>query len=317
MGDEGSSKGQPRLPRALLLGLCLAVLIGGGALILLTRSPSLSSDRAPSQSSKAETPAGSIPATTLPEAREELATPASSNGDGAITASAETNALSFADETLTYSLVLPYTPANDPVVAHLRNEGQSYLASKQAEARKAYEIFKKDRTGSPTFPWELMITWAYTAKAGDIVSLLGVAYEFTGGAHGMTSFDTRIARKNGQEIQLNQLLSGGLSPVMVIALCEALKKAKIERINAPTVFDEPIVCTGPNENVKLDRTKFALAPSDQPGRFGGLYAYYGPYEVGPYAEGAYTLVIQQEVFAQDIAAEFKPLFAGIAPPPKN
>ena len=42
--------------------------------------------------------------------------------------------------------------------------------------------------------------------------------------------------------------------------------------------------------------------------------YYEAYEVGSYAEGSYEFVVQQEVFAEDLRPEFKPLFGGTAPP---
>ncbi|HOZ29063.1 MAG TPA: DUF4163 domain-containing protein [Hyphomonadaceae bacterium] len=242
------------------------------------------------------------------------APPVPPSADGASVVSADGAAISFADESISYSAALPSGPAGDPNLAYLRKDALSYLANKKAQARATYDEFKKEGDVPPTFPWEVMIQWEYTAKAGDIVSLFGSAYEYTGGAHGMTYFDTHVARANGQQLQVTDMLKGGLTPAVVIAICEALKVEKKKRTDSETIYDEPIVCAGPNGNVKIEKAKLALAPSNQSGKFGGMQVYYEAYEVGSYAEGSYEFVVQQEVFAEDLQPEFKPLFGGTAPP---
>jgi hypothetical protein len=107
------------------------------------------------------------------------------------------------------------------------------------------------------------------------------------------------------------------SPAITIAICEALKTAKQARVKAATIFDEPIVCVGSSANAKTEEAKIALAPSNQPGKFGGLYVYYDPYVVGAYSEGGYRLTVQQEVLAEDLRPQFKALFGGEAPPLAN
>lgn len=234
--------------------------------------------------------------------------------DGADTVSPDGAAISFSDESISYSAALPSGPADDPNLAYLRKDALSYLATKKAQARATYDEFKKEGSVPATYPWEVMIQWDYTAKAGDIVSLFGSAYEYTGGAHGMAYFDTHIARTNGQQINVADMFQSGLTPAVVIAICEALKVEKKKRIETETIYDEPIVCAGPNGNVKVEKAKLALAPSNQPNKFGGIQVYYEAYEVGSYAEGSYEFVVQQEVFAEDLRPEFKPLFGGTAPP---
>ena len=95
--------------------------------------------------------------------------------------------------------------------------------------------------------------------------------------------------------------------------CEAAKKEKLARIDSATVMDEPIVCAGPNANVKLEDGTIAIAPSTVAGKFGGIYVYFDQYAIGSYAEGPYQIVIQHDVFAEDLKPEFKDLFAGSAP----
>jgi hypothetical protein len=100
------------------------------------------------------------------------------------------------------------------------------------------------------------------------------------------------------------------SPALTIAICETLKAKKLETIGSATIYDEPIVCAGPNANIKADEAHYALAASSEPDRFGGLMVYFDPYVVGPYVEGSYTLTIPHEVIREDLRKEFQPLFAG-------
>jgi hypothetical protein len=229
---------------------------------------------------------------------------------GAATASAD-GAVVFADQTLNYTAAFPPAPADDPVLRPLRAEAQAYLEKSKADAREDFQ--QRKQMGATEMAWEVKTQWKYTAKAGGIVSLQGEQYQFTGGAHGMSFTDTHIARAGtGEAMTFDAMLqdSRSPSPALVIGICEALKKAKLEAINSATIFDEPIVCAGPNANVKIEEAKIALAPSTEADRFGGVFVYFDPYAVGAYAEGPYTLTIPQEVFREDLRKEFQPLFAG-------
>ena len=120
-----------------------------------------------------------------------------------------------------------------------------------------------------------MINWEYTAKAGDIVSLFGTSYEFTGGAHGMTLRHPHRAHKRRAAELRQPCWQRGLSPAIVIAMCEALKKVKLERIGRRHDLRRADRLRRP-ERQREDRGSEdrALAPSDQAGKFGGIYVYY-------------------------------------------
>lgn len=317
MADEKQSTDKKKVNPVFFAGPAVAIIAGVSAVFISTSNRKEPEAPAPQEVAQ---PAAIDPVAqpaqfgqSDPNAPQPPTPPADTNS----AVSPDGSSVAFSDESLTYSAALPPGPANDPNLAALRKDAQNYLASMKKEARSQHDEFKKQGGGSPAWPWEVMIRWDYTAKAGDIVSLFGTSYEFTGGAHGMTRFDTLIARTSGARLTVDSMLQGGLSPAIVIAMCEALKVEKKKRIDTPTIFDEPIVCAGPNANVKIDRAKLVLAPSDKAGKFGGLYAYYEPYEVGAYAEGSYVITIPQEIFAQDLKPEFKSLFAGDPPPPKD
>jgi hypothetical protein len=222
--------------------------------------------------------------------------------------------VTFQDEALKFKAELPAGPANDPVLTYLRNDAQRTLSRLKANSRAEFERDK--RKGQSPLPWDVKIKWAYTAKAGSLVSLAGEESEFNGGAHPNLYFDSHIApAAGGAPIKIADMMQPDRSPspAMTVGICEALKGAKLDRIHAKTIFDDPIVCAGPNANAKPEAAVIALAPSNEPNKFGGVYVYYPPYSVGSNAEGAYRLTVQQGVFAQDLKADYKQLFAGRAP----
>ena len=228
---------------------------------------------------------------------------------GAPVANAD-GALAYSDDTIAFSAAIPPGPANDPVLTYLRTDALAYFSKYKADARADAEERKKQ--GSIGQPWQVTIEWAYTAKAGDIVSLVGTAYEYTGGAHGMTYTDTHIAKAaTGEQITIESMLtSGAISPALVIGVCEALKKVKLAQIGSATIYDEPIVCAGTQANIEIEEVKIALAPSTEADKFGGLFVYYDAYAVGSYAEGSYSLSLPHEVFAEDLRPEYKAMFGG-------
>jgi hypothetical protein len=220
----------------------------------------------------------------------------------------------FEDETLTFKVRMPDGPSTDPMRRWLTADARGVLSARKPNARADHERLKRNGVIPPK--WDISIDWDYTAKAEEIVSLFGVMHEYTGGAHPVQHFDTIIANpETGKRITMADMLvlDRSPSPAMMIAICEALKTAKMKRIKSATIMDEPIVCAGAGANARTEDAKIALAPSNKPGRFGGIYAYYEPYAVGPYAEGAYRLTIQQEIFAQDLKSDYRKLFDGEAP----
>lgn len=241
--------------------------------------------------------------------------PPAASGDPTLTAaSADSNDITFEDEALIFRADLPRAPPNDPVIKFLHEDAQRTLGRMRANAEAEHE--RSTQKGDAVRPWNVRIRWVYTAKAGGLVSLAGEELEYTGGAHPNLFFDSHIApAAGGPPIKISDMMDAGglLSPAMVIGICEGLKYAKLDRIHAKTIFDDPIVCAGPNANAKTDAAVLALAPSDEPDKFGGIYVYYPPYSVGPNSEGAYRFAVQQSVFVADLKAQYKPMFGGHAP----
>lgn len=310
MTEELKPNGKKRVHPAAVAGPAVAI---GAALLAVFISTSSDKDETPAPAATAEAaaPDGSDPlvsAQSAPQAPQ----PPTPGAAGAETA----NAIAFADAQLEFSAALPPQDQNGPIIAKLRKEAEDLLAKTKREVAELHS--EATANGQSPLPWDYQINWSVVARSGDVVSLMGTLYQFSGGAHGMTSTDTRLANtRTGEEIDFSDMMRFGKvpSPALVIAACEAVKKAKTDRINSATVFDDPIVCAGPSANVKLEDASIALAPSNVADKFGGIYVYFDPYAIGPYAEGSYEVVVQQDVFAEDLKAEFKALFAGTAPPP--
>lgn len=308
--EELKPNGKKRLHPAAIAGPAVAI---GASLLVVFISTSGNEDETPEPAAAVETPAadGSDPLVSAQFA-PQMPQPTPPGAAGA----ESTNSIAFADPQLEFSAVLPPQDQNGPIISRLRKEAEDLLAKTKKEAAEGHAEAKAN--GQMPMTWDYQINWAVVARSGDVVSLMGTLYRFSGGAHGMTSTDTRLANiKTGEEIGFSEMMRFGKvpSPALVIAACEAVKKVKTERIGSATVFDEPIVCAGPSANVRLEDASIALAPSNAADRFGGIYVYFDPYAIGAYAEGSYEVVVQQDVFAEDLKPEYKTLFAGTAPPP--
>ncbi len=235
------------------------------------------------------------------------ATPSANDDPTVSAASAKSNDVNFEDAALKFHAVLPPGPPDDPVIKYLREDAGRTLSHMKVNAESEHE--QLTQKGDTARPWNVRIRWVYTAKAAGLVSLAGEEVEFKGGAHPNLYFDSHIApAAGGPSIKVSDMMDAGglLSPAMVIGICEELKYAKLDRIHAKTIFDDPIVCAGPNANAKTDAAVLALAPSTNRDKFGGVYVYYPPYSVGPNSEGAYRFAVQQSVFAADLKPQYKP-----------
>ncbi len=206
---------------------------------------------------------------------------------------------------LTFSATFPDDEALRSVASALRTETNTYLQRLEADARES------SSTAMPQ--WEVNIQWRPISSAGGFASLIGRSLEYRGGAHPVQLVDTKLMRiADGEEIQQADMFTGRYwpTPAVTIAVCEELKTAKSANIGSATIFDEPIVCAGPRNNIKLDEAKFAFAASRTGDTFGGIHVFYQPYVVGSYAEGAYELTIPAEVFQGDLKKEYATLFSG-------
>lgn len=286
-----------------------ALAVVGGALVVFSGKPAATTpEAAPTEmASAAPSAAPSTAPGAVPNA-SPAPTETATDSQTVSTASAPTDIV-VTDKALEYKIAMPPGAANDPVLAPILKDAKTAMDKLRREATA-----ESKQPGFRT-PWEGVESWEYAAKAGGVVSLIGQRYTFTGGAHGNTIFDAVIARSSGEKLKLDDMfkLDKSPSPALAIGVCEAIKAAKREKNSPMEINDAPIVCAGPKANPELSQVTYALAPSSTPGKFGGVYAIFQTYTLGPYVDGAYIVPVQQGVFAEDLKPEFKPLFGGEAP----
>lgn len=158
-------------------------------------------------------------------------------------------------------------------------------------------------------PFEKTITITGAAETGKLLSLKRVDFDFSGQAHPNTLtsgilWDKALKRR----IAFADLFRKGadLTPLDQ-ALCSAINAAK--RVRSPG--SAPITLGGKEWGCpRAATTEFVLTPGDQPGRAGGLTFLIGPYQVGPYAEGAYEIALPITVFRSMLAVAYADEFGG-------
>jgi hypothetical protein len=162
-------------------------------------------------------------------------------------------------------------------------------------------------SGLPKYAKE--ITFSTALQTPKLLSLKRVDYDYSGGAHPNTLasgllWDKTLKRRIGLADLFGK--SADLT-VLDQALCSAVNAAK--RTRAPdsagvTLGGKAFACPRARD------TAFVLAPSDTPGKAGGLIFLIGPYQVGPYAEGAYEIAIPATVFRSLLGPAYSSEFGG-------
>jgi len=164
--------------------------------------------------------------------------------------------------------------------------------------------------GEQIAPYSQSVTYEAAGQSARLFSLRETTAEYTGGAHGMQSFGAVLWDKTGdRRIQPTALFRRGADlTVLDQALCDAVNAARTQAVGEPSTL-----ALGESDMWACPRalaTPFVLAPSTTDGRAGGLEFLIGPYQVGPYAEGTYQIVVPQSAFRSLIDPAWAAEFAG-------
>lgn len=154
------------------------------------------------------------------------------------------------------------------------------------------------------------ISWSPGAETGKLLSLGREVTEYTGGAHDSLAYSAVLWDKALKRTVDPAALfrTGADLSALDRALCEAINLAKKARDAGI-----PPVSLGASDTFSCPRaaeTPFVLAPSDTPGKAGGLTFLIAPYTVGPWAEGSYQVQVPQAAFRQLLAPAYVDEFAG-------
>ena len=188
------------------------------------------------------------------------------------------------------------------------------------DAQIRVEAFQEDaaayKQADPGYfrPYGLKIDWKVTGAAGPLAGLEGFIYTFSGGAHGNYRTDGRIYNtQTGKQMRIGELFTDPEAAATALAgtVYDAIATAKTARSGSKTGYE-----------MFLGESKDALSVSDilagdisliastEDGKLGGFVLHYAPYEIGPYAEGAYHITVPEADFRDFLKPEYRPLFAG-------
>ncbi len=158
-------------------------------------------------------------------------------------------------------------------------------------------------------PYAKTIDYSVAGETGKLLSLKRVDYDYSGGAHPNTLttgllWDKALKR----EIGFTDLFRKGVDlTVLDQALCSAINAAKRARVPhsvSLTLGGSEWSCP------RASTTPFVLTPGSVPGKAAGLTFLIGPYQVGPYAEGAYEIALPVVSFRSLLAVAYADEFGG-------
>ncbi|NJC41215.1 hypothetical protein GGQ87_001473 [Brevundimonas alba] len=186
-------------------------------------------------------------------------------------------------------------------------------AEEVRKLRQYLDGAQSDRTEGGADPdqpkYENTVTITAAAETGKLFSLKRSSLDYSGGAHPNTLtsgilWDKALKRQIG----LADLFRKGADlTVLDQALCSALNTAKRTRVpdGASITFEsKPFACP------RIATTPFVLASGTVQGKAGGLTFLVGPYQAGPYVEGAYEIAIPATLFRSLLATAYAGEFGG-------
>lgn len=176
-----------------------------------------------------------------------------------------------------------------------------------AEAQKAKKEAQAD--GYPYRIYAGATSWAVVTQTPRFLSLSAEVYAYSGGAHGMTVFDTLLWDKQaGKALEPSDIFTGqeALRDAIRQPFCKELDKQRSKKREgddwkADEMFSE---CIDPTDSTIILGSSNGQAFD----RIGVLVA---PYEAGPYAEGSYDVTVP---VTRAVMEAVKPAYRGAFTP---
>lgn len=194
--------------------------------------------------------------------------------------------------------------------------GMDLVESAQIRIEAMSEDAKAYREADPDYfrQYGLRIRWDVVAEAGNIMSLEGFHYTFTGGAHGNYFTAARIYdATTGEPMRLSSFFQQPQASIEahMPAVWKEIARQKAAKSGSPSQierFEAEARETVSADMVLAGETSFI--PSDRAGRFGGYAIHFAPYDIGSYAEGAYHVTVPQSLFRDALKQQYMALFDG-------
>lgn len=163
--------------------------------------------------------------------------------------------------------------------------GTADQASTNADDNRAASNFAERMTGTAQKP----VPAAKPFKATDKTALQSETYVYSGGAHGMTAYDTLLwdkARKRETSVKGVMTSSEAFRTAIRDRFCAELDRQRAKKRGEPVKRgdDDFTKCIDPMEQV--------LALTSKDGKLiDSVTVVVGPYNAGPYAEGSYEVPV--------------------------
>lgn len=144
-------------------------------------------------------------------------------------------------------------------------------------------------SGFPFHAHELQTGWSVTADTPRFLALQSESYVYSGGAHGMTAYDTLLwdkARKRETSVKAVMTSPEAFRTAIRDRFCAELDRQRAKKRGEPVKRgdDDFTKCIDPMEQV--------LALTSKDGKLiDNVTVVVGPYNAGPYAEGSYEVPV--------------------------
>ncbi|MBH1998639.1 MAG: DUF4163 domain-containing protein [Sphingomonadaceae bacterium] len=209
-------------------------------------------------------------------------------------------------------LEFSYTyPAQAAAIPALVDKFAKAMTAAKADALKMAQDDSAGakKSGFPFRAHSLGTDWSMSADTPRFLALQSETYVFTGGAHGMTGYDSLLwdkARARETSVKAVMTSPEAFGSAIRDRFCATLDRQRAEKRGAPVVRgdDDFTQCIDPMEQV--------LTLTSKDGKMiDGVTVIVGPYSAGPYAEGSYDVALPVDAaMRKAIKTEYQDAFAG-------
>lgn len=213
----------------------------------------------------------------------------------------------------------PAILAFDPPLAwRLWEASKQQLDDLGASADEGRKMADEDAAATGETSWfmnySLEIRHEVTGTFDDIISVRDTVSTFTGGAHPNYFLAGGIYRKNEatplplttfitDQAAFNDLVIKGLAAEKIARGIEEAGSAAVEAGLRELLVPSP-------EDPEIYSSNFVFEASTEPGKIGGITVMFSPYDVGSYAEGAYSVTLPAASLTPILTDDWKSRFGG-------
>ncbi|WP_213270900.1 DUF3298 and DUF4163 domain-containing protein [Hyphomonas sp.] len=251
-----------------------------------------------------------------------VAQTASTDTGQADTLPADLGSPAFEETTEAYEIrtvVDPAIVAFDNALAQTYfNAARESLDALKEQAINDNKVAAEDAAANGTESWfrqyAMEFRFEATAQQGDIISVLENVYSYTGGAHPNYALKGIVQQKAQPEpVAIGAVVADAAG--FGERLKYHLTDEKLERIYGD--FSRDMVATEVDELLGDDANagsvwgaNYVLVPSTEAGKFGGITVLFSPYDIGPYAEGAYIITVPASELEGKLTPDWSARFGG-------